>query len=120
MLENRRSVLYRKKYQRDVNKVIRNYNQSIKSDWLWNGRFTLTQRAAYFYPYDDKSGAEFFVDLQLKDNKTGKIETKIFNNYSFNYRVVRWMNECITTRWKVWNEYPNPNQQARLEGRVPN
>jgi len=119
MLKNRRSVLYRKKYQRDVNKIVRDYNQSIKFDWLWHGRFILTQRAAYFHPYEDKSGAEFLVVLQLKDNKTGKVETEVFNNYSFDYRVIRWVNECITTRWKVWNENPNPNQQARLEGRFP-
>ena len=80
----------------------------------------MTQRAAYFHPYDDKSGAEFFIVLQFKDNKTGKIEIKAFDNYSFNYQVARWMNECITMHWKVWDENPDPNQQARLEGRFPN
>ena len=48
MLRDKRSVINRKKYQREVNKIIKKWNQSIKNDWLWNGRFVLRQYAAFF------------------------------------------------------------------------
>lgn len=50
MLRDKKSVTNRKKYQREVNKIVRKWNQSIKDDWLWDGRFVLRQYAAYFWP----------------------------------------------------------------------
>ena len=119
MLRDKRSVINRKKYQREVNRIVRDWNQSIKDDWLWNGRFVLRQRAAYFWPFEDKSGAEFSVWLEFIDTKTGAKEIKSFNNYDLDWRLGEWMNKCITEYWKVWDEKPNPNEQARLEGRAP-
>ena len=119
MLRNRQSVWNRKKYQREVNKIARKWNESIKNDWLWNGRFILRQCAAYFEPYNDKSGATFEVWFEFTDTKTGAKEIKNFNNYDLDWRLGRWLNYCITERWKVWDEVPDPNEQARLEGRTP-
>ena len=119
MLRDKRSVTNRKKYQREVNRIVRNWNQSIKDDWLWNGRFVLRQRAAYFWPFEDKSGAEFNVWLEFIDTKTGATEIKNFNNYDLDWRLGEWMNKCITEYWKVWDEKPNPNEQARAAGRKP-
>ena len=119
MLRYKNSVMNRKKYQREVNRIVRKWNQSIKNDWLWNGRFVLRQHAAYFLPFDDKSGAEFSVQLEFTDTKTGAKEIKNFNNYDLEWHLGEWMNRCITEYWKVWDEKPNPNEQARLEGRAP-
>ena len=118
MIDKRRS-LSRNKYQRDVNKLVRTWNKSIEKDWLWNGRFYLRQQQASFQPYDDHSGAEFNVLLQFIDRKTGKMQTKWFNNYSIAWNLGYWMNDCITKQWQVWDENPNPRQQAKLEGRFP-
>ena len=119
MLRSKRSVWNRKKYQREVNRIIRKWNQSIKDDWLWDGRFVLRQYAAFFWPYDDKSGAEFSVWLEFTDTKTGAKEIKNFNNYDLEWLLNWWTNKCITEYWKVWDEKPNPNEQARAAGRKP-
>ena len=119
MLRDKRSVTNRKKYQREVNRIVRKWNQSIKNDWLWDGRFVLRQYAAYFWPYEDKSGATFNVWLEFTDTKTGAQEIMDFNNYDLDWHLGEWLNRCITEYWKVWDEVPNPNEQARLEGRRP-
>ena len=58
------SAWNRKKYQRTVNKIVREANRNIKDDWLWYGRFTISQVAAYFTPFEDKSGALFQFILE--------------------------------------------------------
>lgn len=117
-LENLRSC-NRQKYKRAMNKLIRIVNRNIKNDWLWNGRFVVSQDEAYFYPYEDHSGAEYICRLTLTDTKTGKKEYTAVNNYGTEFRIWNWVNDCITKQFKVWEENPNPNEQARLEGRTP-
>ena len=111
--------LNRKKYQRAFNKEVRKLNKHIKEDWLWNGRFVMRQQRAFFTPFEDKSGAEFAAILEFKDSKTGRVETHMFNNYNVDWQIWEWANRCIIEIWKVWDEDPNPNEQARLEGRTP-
>ena len=47
------------------------------------------------------------------------VETKHVDQYDASYKIWEWGNYCITETWKVWQEDPNPNEQARLEGRQP-
>ena len=109
----------RKKYQRALNKIMRAFNKSVQNDWLWNGRFVMRQQCAYCLPFEDKSGVMFHFVLELKDMKTGFIETNMFDNYDADWAIWEWANQCITEYWKVWDEDPNPNEQARIEGRQP-
>lgn len=102
-----------------MNKLIRKFNNDIKEDWLWNGRFSARQVAATFKPFNDHSGALFTAIIELKDNKTGRTKQKPFDNYDINWSFWNWVNYCIADYWKIWKENPNPNQQARLEGREP-
>lgn len=111
--------LKRKKYQRALNKEVRTLNKSIKEDWLWNGRFVMRQMCSHFMPFYDKSGAILDVVLEFKDTKTGRVEVNHFDNYGASWQVWEWANRCITEIWDVWSEDPNPNKQARLEGRTP-
>lgn len=111
--------LNRKKYQRALNKEVRKLNKSIKEDWLWNGRFVMRQSAMWFKPFEDHSGAEFEVILVFIDTKTGRKEAKVFDNYEVEWKMWKWADFCITEIWNVWSEDPNPNKQARLEGRTP-
>lgn len=110
--------LKRKKYQRAMNKIVKTFNKSIEEDWLWNGRFTMRQDFFACMPYEDHSGMACHFVLQLKDNKTGLVEENCFSQYDEN-DIWHWANDCITTYWDVWKEVPNPNEQARLEGREP-
>ena len=111
--------LKRQKYQRALNKCVHKINKEIQNDWLWNGRFVLRQTYAQFHMFEDHSGALFEFVLELKDTKTGKVEYEQFDNYDYDWRLVWWVNECITNTWNVWSEDPDPNKQARLEGRTP-
>lgn len=117
-IENLRSCS-RKKYQRAMNQLVRKINKSLKDDWLWNARFTLKQQSAYFWPYEDHSGGHFLVWLTLVDNKTGAEEYMDFDNYGTEYRIMRWINICITEYFNVWKENPDPYKQAEMEGRYP-
>lgn len=118
MIDRRRS-LSRGKYQRDVNKFVRVWNKLIEEDWLWNGRFYLRQQQASFQPYEDHSGASFDVLLQLIDRKTGRSQTKWFDNYTITSHLGYWINDCLVEQWRVWDENPNPQEQAKIEGRRP-
>lgn len=111
--------LSRKKYQRAMNQLVRKINKSLKDDWLWDGRFTLKQQDAYFWPYEDHSGGHFLVWLTFVDNKTGAEEYMDFDNYGTEYHIMRWINTCITEYFDVWKENPNPYKQAEMEGRYP-
>ena len=109
----------RQKYQRAINKFVRTFNKDVANDWLWNGRFVISQEWAQFHPFEDHSGAIFDVGLIMTDIKTGKQEYNHFDNYDIEWRMWEWANKCITEIWNVWSEDPNPNTQARLEGRNP-
>ena len=111
--------LNRTKYKRAANALVRNFNKSIKADWLWNGRFVLSQQRAEFQCYEDHSGGLYTVWFVLTDTKTNKSVYANFDNYDMDWRIWEWANKSITETWSVWDEDPNPNQQARLEGREP-
>ena len=109
----------RQKYKRAANAVVRKFNKENQNDWLWNGRFIMAQECAFFLPYEDHSGGEYIVFLTLTDTKTNRKEMLRVDNYDMEWKMWEWANRCITEIWKVWNENPNPNAQARLEGREP-
>ena len=107
---NTKSVWNRKKYQREVNRYVRALNKDIQNDWLWNGRFKVSQEWSAFEPFHDHSGALFTVGLVITDKKTGYKEYNRFDNYDIDWQMWRWVNNCITEVWKVWNETPNPRE----------
>ena len=109
----------RKKYQRAVNRLVRTFNKDIQNDWLWNGRFEISQEWSTFQPFEDHSGVMFTVGLVITDTKTGYKEYNYFDNYNIEWQMWNWANECITSVWDVWKEDPDPNTQARNEGRMP-
>lgn len=113
------TTLNRKKYQRAMNKFVRDMNKNIENDWLWDGRFVIRQKQYHFKPFADKSGAEFFVLLSCVDTKTGEERTAWFNNFDFGWQIWMWVNDTIIHDFKVWDEDPNPRVQAILEGRSP-
>ena len=111
--------LDRKKYKRAVNSIVRTFNKDIKNDWLWNGRFEISQEWSWFQPFHDHSGGLYMVGLVMTDKKTGDKQYAYFDNYEIDWKMWEWANKCITEIWDVWSEEPNPNKQARLEGRQP-
>ena len=71
MIREKKSVWNRKKYKRAVNKLVRTFNKDIENDWLWNGRFVISQDWSLFYPFEFKIGAQYFFGLVITDLKTG-------------------------------------------------
>ena len=114
------AISQRKKYQRAMNAMVRRANKMIKKDWLWNGRFVISQTQASFVPYADHSGGDFAVILECKDTKTGRTMSKIFDNYDNDTDLYFWINDCIVEYFEVWEEVPNPREVAIAEGRCPN
>lgn len=107
--------LKRKKYQRYVNKIVRELNKNIKNDWVWNGRFTISQKQSKFYIYFDGSGAKLYVLLECKDNKTNRTINHWFETGLFvESKIWEWVNQCIIEDFDVWSENPNPYELAKL------
>ncbi|HAH17790.1 MAG TPA: hypothetical protein DCL29_02070 [Eubacterium sp.] len=59
----------RKKYQKRVNKLIKEVNKSIKEDPLWNGRFVFHIMDSYFERFEDGSGGLLYVVVRGYDKK---------------------------------------------------
>lgn len=51
-------------------------NKSLQQDPMWNGRFVVRQTRAEWYTYEDSSGSELIVWLEVTDNETGDTEIK--------------------------------------------
>ena len=102
----------RKTHQRKLNRYIKHLNQNIANDNLWKGRFYIRQKMAAFYIYEDQSGAELKVILEMHDRKTGKIcETYGTANALCRcngYPLWEKMNWFIVEYIKVWDENPSP------------
>lgn len=94
----------RKKAQRLVNKKVRLVNKGIVNDELWRGRFFIHQKKASWYSFEDGSGGELFVTLEMCDKRTGN--TKIFHvtNYSSNWQYFCAINNFIVDDCAVWEK----------------
>lgn len=51
-------------------------NKFLCQDPIWGGRFVIHQTRAEWYNYEDGSGGELIVWLEVIDNKTDTTETK--------------------------------------------
>lgn len=102
----------RKRHQRAINSLMRQLNNSIKSDNLWRGRFVVRQVYDQWFRYEDGSGPELYVILRFIDRKTGQYyeEGRTVNDWRFGYgsKMFWRMNDFITERCGVWNEEPRP------------
>lgn len=103
----------RKKYQRKINKAVREVNESIRLDDLWKSRFFIRQvESPQWYRYEDGSGGELFVCLRFYDKATKKYKDVFGNSYEWasgNGWYLFWeMNRFIVEDCKVWDENPCP------------
>lgn len=101
----------KKRYQREINRLVREANKSIEKDDLWYGRFYIKQvESPQWHIYEDKSGAEYFVHLKFIDKCTGRywIQAETVNHWrgSFGngWRVWDKMNWFIVEHCNVWDE----------------
>lgn len=112
----------RKKQQRKMNKMIRHMNKHIEKDDLWKGRFYAKQVLnSYFTPYEDKSGAELFVQIEFRDKQTGKTMLQADTVAAWCHwngcRLFEKMNYFITEWCQVWKEDPRPHRDTSIDYR---
>lgn len=111
----------RKKYQRNLNKKIKEVNKSLEDDDLWLGRFVIKQTNANFIKFSDNSGGWLLVELTIYDKKTN-ISQIYYVEYApwkttFNWSIYKILNEFIVDVIKVWEENPNPYHCSRVDWR---
>lgn len=100
-----------KVHQHRMNKAMRELNKTLENDNLWRGRFYVHQVARQRQVYEDGSGMELWVTLELVDRKTGRTKQVLETvNYwtSFCSRIFWKMNSFIVEDVGVWSEDPRP------------
>ena len=99
-----------KKHQRRMNKYMRDLNENIKNDNLWQGRFYIHQVDRQRFVYEDHSGTEFWVALEMVDRKTGYTKRIVdtVNHWTFGNSLWWEMNNFIIDDVRVWSEDPKP------------
>ena len=110
-----------KVHKRRVNQLIRYANKDLKNDWLWNGRFVISLTGSpMFTPFEDHSGADYDVIASIVDTKTDKCYQFLMTSRFTIGKLFEVINRAIIDEFKVWEEDPNPYQQAEAAGRHPN
>lgn len=108
----------RKKAQKMLNKRVDILNKAIEKDELWQGRFSVRQRAADWVQFSDGSGGELFASLRFYDKKTGyyhdwPVSALYPNGGKFvDCHLAVAMNEFIVNYCDVWSETPSPREES--------
>lgn len=99
-----------KTHQRRMNKYMRELNNNIKNDELWQGRFYIHQIGRQREVYADHSGMTLWVTLEMVDRKTGHIKQILdtVNHWTFGNSLWLEMNSFIVDVCQVWQEDPRP------------
>lgn len=100
----------RKVQQRRMNKIVRKWNRIMEEDGLWRGRFVIRQKEAYLVPFEDGSGAEFWVKLRIIDKKTGYYDD-VYNFANHWAWHIGWeLNDFITCEYRAnaWGQLVDP------------
>lgn len=117
-------TLDRKKAQRRVNHVIREINDGILKDDLWNGRFYIRQLASWIRPWPDNSGLTGIIHCEFIDLKSGFTKEYWFDLIDFEKPFVGhiwWtMNSFITEEAPVWGQETSPYDEPRIQYRKDN
>jgi hypothetical protein len=93
----------RKKAQVKINKFVRVLNKSIANDNLWRGRFVIRQTNACWNRFEDGSGGELRVWLEIRDLKTGLYMGFSADNYGTGWDIWENSNKFIVEYSGVWN-----------------
>lgn len=103
----------RKRYQRALNRAIKDLNKNIAGDNLWKGRFYFFQKDARWEEFSDGSGGLLHAYIRGYDKATGyykdfSLEYAPF--LSFNaWHIWSFGNAFITEDVRVWEENPRPS-----------
>lgn len=93
----------RKRAQKQINHFTRGLNKNLLNDELWRGRFYVHQVDANWEEFDDKSGGELHVWLEVRDKKTGLFRGFAVSNYGTGWNLWSAVNEFIVKDSHVWD-----------------
>lgn len=93
----------RKKAQKIINSSVRALNKILTNDSLWRGRFYVHQIDANWEKFEDGSGGELRVWLEIRDKKTGLYQGFIITNYGTNWKLFEISNKFIVEYSGVWD-----------------
>lgn len=111
----------RRKYQRKLNKIVKNINKSIEEDSLWNGRFVFHIMATDFERFSDGSGGMLYTIIRGYDKKS-----KVYKDYILQYapflpfaqaNIWRIVNKFITEDTDTWHNGNNPYKEVKIDYR---
>ena len=102
----------RRKHQRQLNALCRRWNNNIKNDTLWRGRFVVEQVSTRMWWFDDKSGGIMQCVLRFRDKKTGKTQLWYTNALEAFSQMYFHFNAFIVDYCKVW-ETENPYKETQ-------
>ena len=101
----------KKRHQRAMNKLVRQANKSLEKDGLWGGRFIVKQvKSPQWTIYEDKSGAELLIHLEIVDRCTGRtwLGADTVNGwrsaFGNGWRLYEFINWFIVEYCNVWEE----------------
>lgn len=101
--------------QKKVNKWVRAFNQKLREDELWRGRFYIHQERIYLYhTFEDGSGGILGIAFSLNDRKTGMSKEVHFSNYNY-FHLGLAMNNFIIHNVDVWHENPRPSLDTAVD-----
>lgn len=93
----------RKKAQSKINHNVRAMNKNLQNDDLWRGRFYVHQTDAYWDRFEDGSGGELRVWLEIRDKKTGLYHGFMIDNYDRGWHLWEKVNDFIVSKSSVWD-----------------
>ena len=103
----------RKKYQKDLNRKIRDLNKNIENDELWNGRFIFHIMATEFERFDDGSGGMLYAIIRGYDKHTG-----YYKDYRLEYAPYI-DKHCGWSIWKIGNKFITEDTDTYKNGHNP-
>lgn len=109
----------RKKYQRRINRVVRQMNENLAADDLWRGRFYCRQSDYTHWYGSNYHGWNLYVILELHDRVTGRVMKfgeDVNSICMWNGSRLFWKaNDFIVNEIAVWEEEPRPGTKEYIE-----
>lgn len=109
----------RKKYQSKLNKLIKELNETIENDPLWNGRFVFHIMYSDFERFKDGSGGLLYVIIRGYDKKSGYYKDYTLEYAPYlkfaKYDIWEISNNFITKDTNVWKNGNNPYDDNKID-----
>lgn len=84
-----------KKTQKQINKIVRDYNRALEEDEAFRGRIYIRQYSCGFHEFSDGSGVVWYGVLRVYDKVTNTYKSILCDNYNIQHKLVTEVNNFI-------------------------